>query len=106
MFRAIEWYKQDSGDKLDGEAFCHFAGFDGNNEGALLGFAKFEIETEHKWDEQKPYARMTDGFNSHMPVRPIYERMLAVFEPLSMKRKLTKDDVTRVLAAAPRQGGV
>lgn len=100
MFRMIEWYKQDSGDALEGELHTHFAGFDGNNEAELMGFAKFEIEGERQWDEQKRYAKITDGFNSHMPMRQIYERMLRVFNSLGSMRKLTRDDVMKVLAAA------
>lgn len=100
MFRMIEWYKQDSGDALEGELFSHFVGFDGNNEGQLLGFAQFEIERKNNWDEQKPYAKHTDGFNSHMPTRQIYERMLLVYNSLGSRRRLTKDDVLKILGAA------
>lgn len=102
MYRAIEWYKEDSGDALDKEPFSKFAGFDGNNEGPLLRFARFEIRGEDKWDEQKPHARSTDNFNSHMPMREIYGRMLIAFKALGPAPRLTKEDVTKVLAASRR----
>ena len=99
MFRMIEWYKEDSGDTLSGALFSHFAGFDRNYEGTLLRTAKFEIRRENNWDEQKKYEHKTDRFNSHCPLRPTYERMLAVFKTFPTER-LTGDQVTAILAAA------
>jgi uncharacterized protein YfbU (UPF0304 family) len=100
MFTVIEIYKHDSGDSLEGKGLSHFAGFDGNNETSLLGFARFEI-AQSNWEHLKQYGATpyTDDFNTHWPMRGTYERMLEVFRALPA-RPLTAEEVYSVLAAA------
>lgn len=101
MYRAIERYKSEAGDTLEGDELSHFAGFDGTHETDLMGFARFEIERRGYWDEHKPHARSTDDFNSHTPMRATYEAMLQVFDslPSSGRVHLSKPDVKRILDA-------
>lgn len=54
-----------------------FAGFDGNDEAALLGIARFLIEKMKRFS----LFRGRD-FNSHAPTMGTYSRMLQVFEPM------------------------
>ena len=54
-----------------------FLGFDGNNEGELMGIARFLIEKMGRFQRFKKR-----GLNSHIPVRAMYRRMLAEFDPL------------------------
>ncbi len=103
MYRAIEDYKRDAKDpEVENSPFSHFAGFDGNNEGSLLSFVRFEIGKDNNWDEQKPYKKLTDGFNSHMSMRQTYERMLAAWKGLGEPLRLSKAQVTTILDAASR----
>lgn len=51
-----------------------FFGFDGNNEGSLVGIARFLVKNMNR------FTRFADrDFNAHMPTVDIYRRMLAVF---------------------------
>ncbi len=103
MYRAIEDYKR--GKSTDSEVindpFSHFAGFDGNNESECHGFAQFQIKVQKKWQEQLPYERQTDGYNSHMPVKDSYKRMLDVWKSLRKAFPLSAEQVRAILQAAP-----
>ena len=106
MYRAIHYYRQSAKEPLKDTTFAEFAGFSGNEEGHLRSFALFEIHKDNSWDEQKSREQETDRFNSHMPVRDVYERMLRVYKGLTLDAmsKLTKEQVEQVLAAASYPG--
>lgn len=59
------------------EAEVTFRGFDGNEEGRTLSYARFLIEDLGKWKELAP--TRGDGLNSHMPVLNGYRQMLPVW---------------------------
>lgn len=103
MYRAIEDYKR--GNPTDSEVvndpFSHFAGFDGNTEAECHCFAQFLIKVQKKWQEQIPYEHRTDGYNSHMPVKDIYKRMLDVRRSLRKPFPLSSQQVRAILQAAP-----
>jgi uncharacterized protein YfbU (UPF0304 family) len=102
LYRAIEFYKTEHPEDAEIQKMdhSHFAGFDGNNDGACLGFTRFLIETQGKFDEQRPHKERTDGFNSHWPVRETYERMLAKWNALGRPIPLEREQVVQILQAA------
>lgn len=108
MFRALHYYEQDGGAPLTKQRRMKFSGFDGNTEGELRSYAMFLIEQDGMWDEQKSRAKETDGFNSHMPIRDAYGRMLAVFDKYHADAygKLSTDQWNEVLNAADYSSGV
>jgi uncharacterized protein YfbU (UPF0304 family) len=74
-----------------------FDGFDGNNEGELMGIADFLINKMGRFEE----FRKRD-LNSHFPTVDIYNRMLAVFKPMQKSlfgRNLSSADIVRILKA-------
>ena len=78
LYRAIENVKRSSKDEaLLKHPYSFFRGFDGNNETQHMAFARFVIETQGKFQEQRPYFLKNDNLNSHMPMVPKYEQMLA-----------------------------
>jgi uncharacterized protein len=59
--------------------YVQFAGFDGNNETAHVGIARFFI------DQMKRFSKFKDReLNSHAPMIGSYRRMLQVFEPMRL----------------------
>ncbi|KYF69654.1 hypothetical protein BE15_25715 [Sorangium cellulosum] len=108
MYRWFDTYiRKHSKDKeVTTHHWARFAGFSGNDETALMGFTRFLIKTQGKFAEQIPNESRTDGFNSHAPVREVYERMLAVYEAIDDKWEtgLKRENVLSVLAAAKRRG--
>jgi uncharacterized protein len=98
MFSSLErCYKALSEKPGVDEREVRFLGFDGNNETAQLGYARFVIEREGRWGELADHG---DHLNSHGPFLETYRRMLAVWEKLPTERKydLTAEDI-RVIAA-------
>lgn len=80
-----------------------FAGYDGNNETKFLSFAQFTVERLNRFQYvpmQKP-----GHWNSHMPVRPVYRRMLDVWkrQPSPERFTLSKERLVEVLTAATHQ---
>lgn len=69
-----------------------FPGFDGNEEPDQFSIAHFIIDDLGLYSEFKGR-----DLNTHYPVMDRYERMLAVFESLSRKYDLTKEDVISIL---------
>lgn len=77
-----------------------FAGYDGNNEGKFMSFAQFTVERLNRFEYlelQKP-----GYWNSHFPVRDIYQRMLEEWKkvPRLERFSMSQEQLTRVLAAA------
>ena len=78
LYRAIEDLKRKTKDsRLLQHSYGNFKGFDGNNESEYLGFTRFLIEIQGKFQEQKQYYYENDHLNSHCPMIHKYERMLA-----------------------------
>jgi uncharacterized protein YfbU (UPF0304 family) len=80
--------------------FNKFAGYDGNNEAKFMSFARFTVERLKRFEYvpmQKP-----GYWNSHMPVRDIYGRMLAewIKEPMPERMTMSEARLKAVLAAA------
>jgi uncharacterized protein len=77
-----------------------FRGFDGNNEGEYLGYARFLMEQEDKYGHLKLVGK---SLNSHAPVLPGYRRMVAVWEPMQKALKvdgeLTAEQIRTILDA-------
>lgn len=57
--------------------FTSFPGFDGNNEGKLLAYARHAVEQEHRFESVE---RSHQDFNSHMPTVELYQRMISAWE--------------------------
>lgn len=98
MFDAID-RSLPEGEK-DKYLWSKFSGYDGNNEGKFMSFAQFTVERMKRFDYlpmQKP-----GYFNSHMPVRDIYRRMVAEWKkvPPQSRFELTKMDLDNILGAA------
>lgn len=74
-----------------------FHGFDGNNEGAQLGYALYLLK-----DGKFTNLDRGDNFNSHAPMLSSYRRMLAVWKRMDdRKPNLTKAEIIQLLAAFP-----
>ena len=72
-----------------------FPGFDGNNEGELLSFARALRKSERFIDTLPEH-----GKNSHMPTRDIYGRMIAKWEELGKPHfPLSKEQIAALLSA-------
>jgi uncharacterized protein YfbU (UPF0304 family) len=100
LYRMIEDHKsQHPGDEVSKHPWGTFSGFDGNNEGDYLGFTRFLIEKQSKYQEQQKYSKAKDGFNSHMPVVDKYKKMLKKWESKKRSMQLSKSDVLEILDA-------
>ncbi len=75
-----------------------FAGYDGNNETKFMTFARYMVERLERF-EGVPM-RETDRWNSHMPIREVYWRMLRAWRQVPSERHLdlTVDEVKGILA--------
>ena len=72
-----------------------FPGFDGNNEGELLSFAR-ALRKSNRFIDTLP----EHGKNSHMPTRDIYSRMISKWEELGKPHfPLSKEQISALLAA-------
>lgn len=76
-----------------------FLGYDGNNEGGFMAFAEFTVERLRRFTYLK--LEKPDYWNSHMTTRPIYGRMLAVWEKFTVKDRfnMSRDQLLSVLKA-------
>jgi len=95
MFDALSRIGELGGEKLD-TVMSKFSGFDGNSETELMSYANFLIEKQQKWT----YLGIKN-FNSHMPMRRSYDRMLSVFKsiPLAEQFSLTFEQGNSILEA-------
>jgi len=99
MFDAIQRSMPEDLD-TDRYLWTKFAGYDGNNESKFLSFAQFTVERLKRFEYvpmQKP-----GYWNSHMPVRPIYRRMLAEWRKKDIPGRfsMSREELIRVLTAA------
>jgi len=70
-----------------------FRGFDGNQETEQMGYARFLIRDQGKWDEL-----LHTELNSHYPTLPSYRSMLQQWRASKDQYALTKDDLIRISA--------
>ncbi|GAA4002283.1 YfbU family protein [Deinococcus rubellus] len=99
MFEALHLAIKDNGLALDDQQThrATFSGFDGNNEGRLLGFAN-AFCGERRYEDLKRDGEIP---NSHGPMRSIYERMLTLWDQMGgiKNHRLTPGQVTQLLEA-------
>jgi uncharacterized protein YfbU (UPF0304 family) len=80
-----------------------FAGYDGNNEGKFMTFSEFTVEQLRRFEylptEHPGY------WNSHVPMRDTYNRMLTEWRKIPVQRRfeMTREELNSVLAAAVHQ---
>jgi uncharacterized protein len=100
LYRAIEDAKRSTRDpSLLEHHFAVFPGFDGNNEAEYLGFCRFLIEKQGKFQEQEQYLSQNDGMNSHMPMVDKYRRMLIAAGDITAVRRLSPEKILAILEA-------
>ena len=100
LYRAIEDLKRSSKNQdLHKHHHSYFAGFDGNNETQYMGFARFLIEKQGKFSEQRQYLRKNDNLNSHVPMRGKYKRMLEKANSIENIWKMSVEDALKILDA-------
>jgi uncharacterized protein YfbU (UPF0304 family) len=99
MFDAID-RSMPEGFDTSGYVMTKFGGYDGNNESKFMSFARFTVERLQRF-EYLPMQR-PGYWNSHMPVRDIYRRMLEVWKeaPSPERFSMPQEQLTRVLKAA------
>lgn len=99
LYRAIEDYKRISKDqKVIDNYYSYFRGFDGNNEGKHMQFARFLIHKQNKFSEQKDYLRKNDNLNSHTPMISTYEKMLSKWIDKGRPWNLNAQDIDDILS--------
>lgn len=76
-----------------------FPGFDGNNEGKYMAYARFLRGKQDRFD----YVELGfDGLNSHAPLAGRYQRMIDEWKKVPSDRRaaeLTKGEILSILAA-------
>jgi uncharacterized protein YfbU (UPF0304 family) len=70
-----------------------FPGFDGNNEGKFMSYARF-MRDHGKW---KFLDLSSTDFNSHFPTHGRYAQMLQEWAASKDKYRLTAEDIVRIL---------
>ncbi len=96
MFSALQRAYDALDDKAGIETHSvHFLGFDGNNEGKQMAYARYFCESDGRKFADLDHH---DDFNSHMPTLGRYRAMLAVWKE-TLKHELPKEDIIRVVSA-------
>lgn len=94
MYRALTFSYRDLPEKTGiEERDIEFPGFDGNNEGKQLAYAKYFCAL----DEGR-FTELGTPENSHFPTMNRYRRMLEDWESSENKYKLTREDIQRILS--------
>jgi uncharacterized protein YfbU (UPF0304 family) len=90
MYRAIEDYKQKHADDAEFVAKAHsrFPGFDGIKETPYRRFVRYLVKGRNLFEEQLPYVKDTDDFDSHFEMIPTYKRMLATWSAYEVDDRL------------------
>lgn len=99
MYRAITFGlgNVDENDPLRHHRLAKFRGFDGNNEGQLMAYARYFIVDLDRYDELKE--GKLPSFNSHMPMLAIYQKMLGRWKQFEHRFELSRDQIAAVLGA-------
>jgi uncharacterized protein YfbU (UPF0304 family) len=79
-----------------------FYGFDANNEGEHLAYARFLIEDLGYWKESSGAG---DGLNSHCPTLDRYRRMVVRWKESANIRELSAADLLRITDRQPAPVG-
>jgi len=101
MFLSIDGSLEKIGrDGFDDQPMTKFVGYDGNNEAKFMSFASYTVKRLKRFTHlpvDKP-----NYFNSHMPTRDIYGRMLTEWKkiPDSNRFSMSSDQLQQVLQAA------
>lgn len=84
---------------LKQKTFTLFRGYDGNNETKFMAFAAFTVERLKRF-EYLPMAKK-GYWNSHMPMRDIYIRMLNVWKKIPLERRfaISRNELNAILDA-------
>jgi uncharacterized protein YfbU (UPF0304 family) len=101
MFDAINRFMKKTDDlEIKKSPYAKFAGYDGNNESKFMSFTAYTVERLKRF-EHVPLQK-AKYWNSHMPVRGIYCRMVSEWHNIPQKRRfeLSIDDVKSILGAA------
>jgi hypothetical protein len=75
-----------------------FVGFDGNEETEHYAYATFLLEDRGLWRESR---RDDSDYNTHTPVLDDYRAMLAIWNAVTDKFRLTQDEIRRMVEVAP-----
>ncbi len=98
LYRAIESFKRRSdNENIANHPWGYFQGFDGNNEGNYMIFAKFLIIKQGKFAEQAQYLAQNDACNSHRPTVSKYENMIEKWDEYDRNYELSEDQVLKIL---------
>jgi uncharacterized protein YfbU (UPF0304 family) len=97
MYDALQQSYQRLADKegIDQNAFA-FPGFDGNNEGEYLGYARFLRDKEEKFTDLQVSGR---DLNSHFPTLDMYNRMQNAWAQRGGGHEMSRDDINAILTA-------
>jgi uncharacterized protein YfbU (UPF0304 family) len=77
-------------------AFTKFPGFDGNNEGQLLSYARHIRQNEHRFE----YVELAgNDLNSHFPAAEMYQRMIVEWERQGRPLYLNQEQFDGLLLA-------
>lgn len=101
MFLAIDRSRELlKNDSLENEYAAKFRGYDGNNETKFMAFAAYTVERLKRFTHLK--MAEPGYFNSHMPVRPVYLRMLDEWQkiPMPARFQMSEDQLKAVLDSA------
>ncbi len=100
LYRAIEDLKRSSKNReLTDHHYSFFRGFDGNHETEHMGFCRFLIEEQGKFQEQQQYFLKNDHLNSHMPMIGKYKRMLEIAATVPSVWEMEVKDALKILEA-------
>lgn len=99
MYRAITFslQKLDASDVLKQHRLAKFPGFDGNNEGQQMSYARYYIVDLDRYSELKggDYPRL----NSHTRMMDTYKKMLVNWNSFDNKIELTRSQLIKLLGA-------
>ena len=101
MFEVIQDSLADVG-TIEGieDWMVQFAGFDGNNECEQLGYLRFLVDRQERFQ----HVVTRRGYNSHAPLLGRYREMLARYKELGSPSSLSGDQIRRVASVWQRSG--
>lgn len=99
MFDAIDRAVRDAGD-FENKVFAKFCGYDGNNESKFKAFAEFNMKKLERFSYLP--LQKDNYWNSHMPMRHVYQRMLAEWHKVgeASRYALSRENIAAILSAA------
>jgi uncharacterized protein YfbU (UPF0304 family) len=100
LYRAIENLKLSANSsELNDHYYSFFRGFDGNTEAQYRQFARFIIETQGQFEEQKQYLTQNDNLNSHATMIDKYRRMLTAADDINNIYEINIEQALEILEA-------